>query len=260
MKFSTKFLLITLNSCLLLGGCTSVAPVELADPVAEKVEPASIEEKTSSASKPPLPIEYPVASFEDDSLYHLLVAEVAGYRRDYDTALEKYVEMADLTRDAGVAARATRLANYLKRNDMALKAAQIWSEAEPLNIDAHRHAADQLMRAGDLEAAIYHMEAVRNLGGLANFDIFAYRAASLDQESRSALLDAITNLLERRPDDEQLLFSKAVLLEQGGEFEGTLEIVNQLLKDQRMATKENTQLVALKANVLKSLHLSLIHI
>ena len=45
------------------------------------------------------------------------------------------------------------------------------------------------------------MEAVKRLGGLANFDVFAYRAANLDDESRKSLLDAISRMLEDYPDD-----------------------------------------------------------
>ena len=199
--------------------------------------------------QPPKPDDYPVEPFPDDSLYQLLVAEVAGYRGHYDTALEKYVEMAEQTRDAGVAARATRLANYLKRSDAALRSAQIWAEADPENLDAHRHAAELLMRSGDLEGAILHMEAVKNLGGLANFDIFAYRAANLLDEEREALLQAIDRMLQRYPDDEQLMFSKAVLLEQKGDAEGSLALADRLLEKEQ---KVNT--IILKVNALKSLH------
>ena len=239
--------MILLAFCLILGGCASVTPD------ATEVEEKTVE-STDDAVRPnhphrPKPHEYPVAPFKNDSLYQLLVAEVAGYRGEYEMALKKYMEMAEETRDAGVAARATRLANYVKRNDLALKAAQIWSEVEPDNIDAHRHTADQLMRAGDLEGAIYHMEAVKNLGGLANFDVFAYRAANLDAASRDSLLNAISGLLDRHPGDEQLIFSKAVLLEQKGELEAALKLADELL-----AERQNVNVVILKVNALKNLH------
>jgi len=233
---------------LIIGGCASNAPQQGTEVFAESSQ-ENVKEAEVTLKKRPKPPEYPVAPFEDDALYQLLVAEVAGYRQDYETALIKYMEMAEQTRDAGVAARATRLANYLKRHDMTLKAAQIWAEVEPDNIDAHRHSADQLMRSGDLEGAVRHMEAVMNLGGLANFDVFAYRAANLDDLSRNSLLTAMTELLERHPDNLQLKFARGVLLEQKGELEAALAVADELLEN-----RTSTNVITLKVNALKGLH------
>ena len=241
--------LLLLASIFLLPiyGCSS-APAD---------RPAAVEPEVSVTSRPatqdsaprPKASEYPVQPFPQDSMYQLLVAEVAGYRGHYEMALDKYIEMAEETRDAGVAARATRLANYLKRQDLALRSAQLWAEVEPDNLEAHRHSAELLLRSGDLENAILHMEAVKNLGGLANFDVFAYRAANLDDAGREALLRAMSRMLERYPGDEQLMFSKAVLLEQKGEMEEALELANALLEKE-----ENINVVILKVNALRDLN------
>ena len=246
MKNQSKFTGIVLG-LLLLGGCASTTQIEQADVDAN---PSSEIQKPVVVAKPK-PADYPVAPFQKDSLYQLLVAEVAGYRQDYETALKMYMEMAEQTRDAGVAARATRLANYLKRHELTLKAAQIWAEVEPDNIDAHRHTADQLMRSGDLEGAVHHMETIMNLGGLANFDVFAYRAANIDAASRDSLLTAMTGLSERHPNNTQLKFSRAVLLEQKGEFEAALALADEMLE-----TDSVTNVIILKVNALKGLHRS----
>ncbi|MCZ6501424.1 MAG: tetratricopeptide repeat protein [Gammaproteobacteria bacterium] len=233
---------------LLLQGCASTSPdVEEEVGLISEAEVTELVQPTPKAQ--PRPENYPAARFEKETLYQLLVAEVAGYRGQYDTALKKYVEMTIKSRDPGVAARATRLASYLKRYPEALQTAQIWAEEEPNSLDAHRHAADQFMRIGDLESAILHMEAVKRLGGLANFDVFAYRAANLDDESRATLLDAISRMLEDYAQDEQLLFSKAVLLEQSGRLEEALALTNILLED-----KKNINVIILKVNALRDLH------
>lgn len=248
------FCWMTAAFALAISGCTTVidAPQPVEDAVVDaQAAEAGVDEEAVEPEPPraPRPEDYPAAPFEKETLYQLLVAEVAGYRGHYDMALEKYVEIAESSRDPGVAARATRLAAYLKRNDEALKASQIWAKYDPENLDAHRYAADQLMKSGDLEAAIYHMEAVKNLGGLANFEVFAYRAANLDEQSRQSLLDAISRMLEQYPDDEQLKFSKAVLLEQTGQLEEALVLANDLL-----ATRNNINVIILKVNALKDLH------
>ncbi|MEX1237235.1 MAG: tetratricopeptide repeat protein, partial [Pseudomonadales bacterium] len=132
-----------------------------------------------------------------------------------------------------------------------MQTAKIWAEEDPDDIDAHRHAADQLMKTGDLEGAVYHLEAVKRLGGLADFPMFAYRAANLDDQSRDALLEVMTRMLEEFPDDEQLMFSKAVLLEQSGRLTEALE-----LADQMLAETMNINVIILKVTALKDLHRS----
>jgi tetratricopeptide (TPR) repeat protein len=207
---------------------------------------ASIAE--SKVSKRPRPSDYPVAPFPKDALYQLLVAEVAGYRGEYSTALEKYVDMALKTRDAGVAQRAAMLAVYLKRYEEALTTSKIWVEQEPDSIEARRYLSEQLLRIGDMEQAIVHMEAIKNLGGLANFESFAYSAANMDDKGREVLLEAMSRMLAEYPGDEQLMFSKAVLLEQSGQLEEALQLANQLL-----VSKKDINVIVLKVNALKDL-------
>lgn len=228
------------------ASCTSVAP---GGP--EPVE--SVAEAPTTAAAPmvkprPHPDDYPAAPFSSDTLYELLVAEVAGYRGQYDVALQNYVDTAIRTRDPGVAERATRLASYMKRGEDALKTAQIWAAEAPEDIDAHRHAADQLMRVGDLEGAVHHLEAVKRLGGFADFPMFAYRAAGLDEVSRQGLLRVISRMLEEFPSDEQLIFSKAVLLVQSGRHAEALDMADQLLEE-----KQDINVIILKVNALKDL-------
>lgn len=245
---------------ILLGGCTSQSVKESApkktDASSAAVD-ASAEAEASAVNasiaeskvpKRPRPSDYPVAPFPKDALYQLLVAEVAGYRGEYSTALEKYVDMALKTRDAGVAQRAAMLAVYLKRYEEALTTSKIWVEQEPDSIEARRYLSEQLLRIGDMEQAIVHMEAIKNLGGLANFESFAYSAANMDDKGREVLLEAMSRMLAEYPGDEQLMFSKAVLLEQSGQLEEALQLANQLL-----VSKKDINVIVLKVNALKDL-------
>ena len=252
--------LLLVIALILLGGCTSQSVKESApkttdassaaiDTSAEaEVSAVNASIAESKVSKRPRPSDYPVAPFPKDALYQLLVAEVAGYRGEYSTALEKYVDMALKTRDAGVAQRAAMLAVYLKRYEEALTTSKIWVEQEPDSIEARRYLSEQLLRIGDMEQAIVHMEAIKNLGGLANFESFAYSAANMDDKGREVLLEAMSRMLAEYPGDEQLMFSKAVLLEQSGQLEEALQLANQLL-----VSKKDINVIVLKVNALKDL-------
>ena len=245
---------------MLLGGCTSQSVKESAPKTTDASSAAvdaSAEAEVSAVNasiaeskvpKRPRPSDYPVAPFPKDALYQLLVAEVAGYRGEYSTALEKYVDMALKTRDAGVAQRAAMLAVYLKRYEEALTTSKIWVEQEPDSIEARRYLSEQLLRIGDMEQAIVHMEAIKSLGGLANFESFAYSAANMDDKGREVLLEAMSRMLAEYPGDEQLMFSKAVLLEQSGQLEEALQLANQLL-----VSKKDINVIVLKVNALKDL-------
>ena len=254
-----QFLLLVI-ALILLGGCTSQSVKESAPKTTDASSAAvdaSAEAEASAVNasiaeskvpKRPRPSDYPVAPFPKDALYQLLVAEVAGYRGEYSTALEKYVDMALKTRDAGVAQRAAMLAVYLKRYEEALTTSKIWVEQEPDSIEARRYLSEQLLRIGDMEQAIVHMEAIKSLGGLANFESFAYSAANMDDEGREVLLEAMSRMLAEYPGDEQLMFSKAVLLEQSGQLEEALQLANQLL-----VSKKDINVIVLKVNALKDL-------
>ena len=241
MNRSFSMLFVTLSAVLLLGvsGCKSTPEVSTSEQQ-EHVGQENVHQE------PDEPVEYPLRPFDKETLYQLLLAEIAGYRKNYDLALENYALEAVKTRDAGVAARATRLAAYLKRDDIAAPAAELWAELEPDSLEAHRHAAEQAIRAGNLSIAVAHMESVKRLGGLANFNAVAYRAGNLDQEERDLLLATISEMLVQYPEDEQLLFSKAVLLEQSNRTEEALYITEKLLGD-----SPDINVVILRVNALK---------
>jgi tetratricopeptide (TPR) repeat protein len=241
-----EYLLLLILTFCGITGCSTTTPQA---PIAPEEASIDVTAETDEAAEPELSEpEYPLRPFDKETLYQLLVAEVAGYRKNFDVALENYAQQAIKTRDIGVVARATRLATFLKRDDVALQTSQLWAALEPDNIEPHRHAADQLTRAGDLTSAVRHMEAVKRLGGLANFNLVAYRAANLDQQSRDTLLEMIEVMLLEYPDVEQLLFSKAVLLDQSGLTEQSLAITEQLLGEQN-----DINVIILRVSALRKL-------
>ncbi len=228
---------LALTAMLLLGGCQTFAP-----PTSESTAPV---EDAALESPKVEPAHY--GTFTRESLYALLVAELAGQRNRFDIALGNYVQQANATQDPGVAERGFRIAEYLGAEQAALDTALIWARNTD-SLDAQRAAAVQLARAGRYEESLEFMEKVLQGQGDTHFDFLALSAAETDPDTRAGLLQSFDRLLVRNPGNPQLLFGKAVLLQQDGKAEEAL----QLLESQQ-ADKQQVPSILLRARLLHAL-------
>lgn len=229
--------LALLTAFAFLSGCQTFAPSE-----PDGTPPAQEADQTTQLE----PSEY--GSFSQETLFALLTAELAGQRNRFDIALANYVQQAQATGDAGVAERAFRIAEYLGAEQAALDSALIWARNAPSNIDAQRAAAVQLARAGRYDESMTYMEQVLQRQGDTHFDFLALSAAETDPDTRAGLLQGFDRLLSKNPDNSQLLFGKAILLQQDGRAEEALE----LLEDSAASSNEVSPIL-LRARLLQSL-------
>ena len=228
--------------CGVLAGCASQA-VDPVVPVLSEVNNS----KEAVGSTPPEP---EVMAFPEGTLLALLTAEVAGYRGDYQYALDQYLIEAEKTLDPGVAARVTRLAAYMKADDKLYQAASLWAQADPESLEAHQFLADQLVKRALYVDALETMQTIDRLGGEAQFDYFAYRVGRMTQEDRQALLLGLNDMLTVNPNEPQILFSKAALLEALGDGPAALETADTLLG----LKPAELNFIILKANLLSDLN------
>ena len=224
-----------------LAGCASRA----VDPVAPALSDAISQTEVVVTT----PLEAEVLAFPEGTLLALLTAEVAGYRGDYQYALDEYLIEAEKTLDPGVAARVTRLAAYMKADDKLYQAASLWVQADPESLEAHQFLADQLVKRALYVDAFETMKAIDRLGGEAQFDYFAYRVGRMTTEDQQALLAGLNDMLAVNPREPQILFSKAALLEALGEAQAALDIADILL---RLKPTE-LNFIILKANLLSDM-------
>lgn len=70
-----------------------------------------------------------------------------------------------------------------------------------------------------------YMEKVLQGQGDTHFDFLALSAAETDQSTRDGLLHSFERLLVKYPDNGQLIFGKALLLNQDGKTEEALELL-----------------------------------
>ncbi|QKZ03090.1 MULTISPECIES: tetratricopeptide repeat protein [Pseudomonas] len=198
----------------LLNGCQAWPPGKHQDTVA-------VQDST------PKPAEKPqvYGSFSEDTVFSLLTAELAGQRNRFDIALGNYVDQANKTQDPGVSERAFRIAEYVGADQAALDTSLVWAKNAPKDLDAQRAAAIQLARNGRYDEAMVYMEKVLQGQGDTHFDFLALSAADTDQDTRNGLLQSFDRLLAKYPDNNQLIFGKALLLQQDGDNQGSLKLL-----------------------------------
>jgi tetratricopeptide (TPR) repeat protein len=81
---------------------------------------------------------HPGQALTPQILFDMLLAEIALARGRLDYTLPLYERLANQTQDARVARRATEIAIYARRADMAQSMARIWAHADPASEDAQR--------------------------------------------------------------------------------------------------------------------------
>lgn len=222
----------------MLGGCQTLTQQA---PDAEPEQPAEISEPASSTPKV-------YGSFSEETLYALLAAELAGQRNRFDVALPNYLEQARATGDAGIAERALRIAEYIGARDEALESALIWARVAPDDLTAQRAAAVHLARAGRYDESMAHMEQVLKGQGDTHFDFLALSAAETDAETRAGMLQSFNRLLQKNPENGQLLFGKALLLSQDDRPEEALALL-----EAHTASRHELAPLLLRVRLLQSL-------
>ncbi|MFA5677398.1 MAG: tetratricopeptide repeat protein [Pseudomonas sp.] len=219
-SFTSCTLVLALG--LLISGCAATGPQSTATPAAPAVvaPPASEE-----------PVAY--GQFSADTLYALLAAEIGGQRNRFDLALNNYLEQAVVTRDAGIIERAMEIAEFLGAHKQALDMALLWIEVEPDDPDALRAAALQLARAGQHRDAMRIMQQVLQLQDDTHFDLLALAALQTDSDTRQGLLETLMELLQRYPDNPQLSFAAALLLQEDQRTEEALALLQKHTRHNR---------------------------
>ncbi|MCF7980619.1 MAG: tetratricopeptide repeat protein [Pseudomonadales bacterium] len=245
MAFTKSFIYIV-AVFFLLTGCASQQSSTTSIPN----QPAKAEAETAPVNthQQPEKLKPAQGSFEPDTLYALLVAELAGQRKRYDMLLSNYLHQARKTRDPGIAERATRIAIYLKADKAALTTALLWAEVAPNDINAKQILAIQLIKANQFEQAVLLLETVLNEGGEANFEYLAASTKHLNQSERNEVLTHFDRLLTTHPDNTRLLFGKVILLQINGRGEEALKTANHLYQ-----LKPDTRNQLLKIRLLHQL-------
>jgi tetratricopeptide (TPR) repeat protein len=174
-----------------------------------------------------------ITEISADTLYKLLVAEVAAQRGEIDVAMENYLDVAKSSRDAKAASRATQLASYAQDYDKAIDAATLWIEIEPENADAHRVMATLLLKHGRVAEVVPQYQKMLEILEEQNRLSGAYLniAQQLSRHpERSMVLSVMEKLVSTRQDDPAALFASAHLAMRLASFDVALKNLNKVLR------------------------------
>ncbi len=261
----TRFYLLLLAAAILPGCATSptppaqdntpeVAPMTKARPAKpQQTAPAADKSAPATAAKAePAPVETPgqKAELSGELLFYLLSAEIAGQRGRLDVAVPYYLKAAEVSQDASVAERATRVAVYARDSKHALQAATLWVELQPDNSEAHQVCAALLVQRGEIDAALPHMEWVLNHHQADNGDPYMLITSLLSKEKdKKNAMAAMDKLVARRPDDHRARYAHAHLALLVGQYELAEQSIEAVLKNNPGWTDAQM----LRANILSRL-------
>ncbi len=217
-----------------LSSCSSIPEATVAPAVTKVTETTSVDDRP----------------FEMDTLYALMVAEMAGDRHRFDIMLSNYVQQAEATHDIGVIARAARLARYLKAHPTALDMGLLWSQLDPTNKEAHYIAAAELVHANRLIEAMFHAKVLIESNETSGLDAIGARAQQGgDITVTKQLLSEFESLVELHPNHHELLVGLSLLYQHAGQLEQALSYVQKASS----ATPDDFQAKALETRILHQL-------
>jgi tetratricopeptide (TPR) repeat protein len=137
---------------------------------------------------------------EGDANSHLMIAEIALQRGEYNVAATEYVKAAQLSTEPTLAEQATRVAFENRQEGAAADGARRWLELEPASIDAHRYLAVAALRLHDLKESQEHFFPVLEGGYASPAEGFTDLSSTLAEEDNAyGVLEVTRGLAKKYP-------------------------------------------------------------
>ncbi|MBI3899696.1 MAG: tetratricopeptide repeat protein [Gammaproteobacteria bacterium] len=216
MKLRSSYL-VSAPALMFFSACS--LPLLAAQPQPAVAPPALTEPATGS-------------ELDAETLYDILVGELAAQRGDATIAAEALGRAARRTRDPRFAERATLAALVAKQNDQALQSAQLWMELQPASTDAREALATVLLELDKITEAREQFLRVLNAdSSRANLDAVYLRFVGVlgRASNRIAALSLMRELVKVNPDVAAGHFALAHLAVRAGDLEAAEQAVDQAL-------------------------------
>lgn len=223
-----KLFFLIFASIAFLHGCTST-------PVKEPVSP-------------PEPVTYVPGEFNQESLYDLIVAEIAGQRRLFPLALENYMKQAKKTRDQGVAERATRIAQYLRSPEKIIQSAQLWRDIAPADPEPYQIEANMLLHKGQYEEALPLIKRALEYDALRTLALIRSQTNRIDPNILSGYIKMLTDFRAKGVERADLELTLALLHQAAGNKSAAFTSFNRTLE----LDPDNPEALVKKAELLRA--------
>ncbi len=149
---------------------------------------------------------------DEEVLYLLMAAELAGQRNQYDLALDAYLQAAKRVDDPRIAERAVKIGMFLKDEKRTREALEIWLAKDPQNIAARKFAALLAIKNADRKSSVDNLDAIFEDDPAGFEGGMLEMIKALEKEGRTRFIyDVLDDLVERHPDQSSLLFLQAVV-------------------------------------------------
>jgi len=152
------------------------------------------------------------STIDEEVLYLLMAAELAGQRNQYYLAMDAYLQAAKRVDDPRIAERAVKLGFYLKDDKRTKEALDVWLAKDGKNLGARKFAVLLAIKNADRQAA------VENLNALLIDDPAGFQSGLLEmlkvieKDGRTQFTyDVLEEVNRQQPGQTDVLFLQAIL-------------------------------------------------
>lgn len=180
--------------------------------------------------KPATLITVPDKTFDEDTFYSLLAAEMALDRRRIDIAKSHYVQQAEKTQDLAVIARAAKIASVVDDPAGAVILTEQWTKTDPNNLEARFIYLNALINNQQYLQAFEESFKLAKAGEESAFYDIAVKASAEESFQLNSLSNRYASALETLPKNEELLTGHSILMLNKGEFDSAMSSVDQAIQ------------------------------
>lgn len=149
---------------------------------------------------------------DEEVLYLLMAAELAGQRNQYQLAMDAYLQAAKRVDDPRIAERAVKIGLFLKDEQRTREALTVWLAKDGKNLAARKFAVLLAIKNSDRTAAIENLNAIL-ADDPAGFEAGVLEMTKLlEKEGRTQFTyDVLDELAAEHPTQASVFFVQAVL-------------------------------------------------
>lgn len=184
----------------------------------------------TAESVPGVGPELPPVELSGELLYQILEAEIALQRRYYGVAGARYLELTEATRDPRFAEVATKIAIFSRDDASAMRAATLWSELDPAQLEAHQMIVVASIRTRELDAALQHAGLLLDPDAAGEDGAFRLVASLMNREEDVlAAMQMLERFVERHGDNSAAYFYTALFAQRVGQLSKAEDAIDRCL-------------------------------